>query len=227
MASALGLRDPNNNRIAFLREFLRHPQQIASIVPSSRFLERRVVEVAAVSSAHTVVELGAGTGGITRAILRAMRADATLMAVEVNPSFCTFLRRMQADRLIVHRGNALELREAIALHGLSAPDVVISGIPFSTMSRSTGAKILDTISSVLRPGGCFVAYQISAQVHALASPLLGAAQVAVEFLNIPPMRIYRWQKDADVSDSPSPAYSGRTWQDCSVGHVRKEPAGLP
>jgi phospholipid N-methyltransferase len=227
MASALGLRDPNNNRIAFLREFLRHPQQIASIVPSSRFLERRVVEVAAVSSAHTVVELGAGTGGITRAILRAMRADATLMAVEVNPSFCTFLRRMQADRLIVHRGNALELREAIALHGLSAPDVVISGIPFSTMSRSTGAKIIESVAAVLKPGGCFVAYQISAQVHALASPLLGAAQVAVEFLNIPPMRIYRWQKDADVSDSPSPAYSGRTWQDCSVGHVRKEPAGLP
>jgi len=134
---------------------------------------------------------------------------------------------MQADRLIVHRGNALELREAVALHELSAPDVVISGIPFSTMSRSTGAKIIESVTAVLRPGGCFVAYQISAQVHALASPLLGAAQVAVEFLNIPPMRIYRWQKDANVIDSPSPAYSDRTWPDCSGGRVRIEPAELP
>jgi phospholipid N-methyltransferase len=201
MTSASPLREQNYNRIAFLREFLRHPQQVGSIVPSSRFLERRVVEVAAVSSAHMIVELGAGTGGITRAILRAMRANATLMAVEVNHRFCTLLQRMEADRLIVHRSNALELHDAIALHGLPAPDVVISGIPFSTMSRTTGTRILDSIFSALRPGGCFVAYQISAQVHALASPLLGTAQVEVEFLNIPPMRIYRWQKDAGHSSA--------------------------
>jgi len=193
--------EQNNNRIVFLREFLRHPQQVGSIIPSSHFLERRVVEVAGVSSAHTIVELGAGTGGITRAILCAMSANATLMAVEVNPSFCSLLRRIQADRLIVYRGDALDLRGAVALHGLPAPDVVVSGIPFSTMSRSAGAKILDSTFSVLRPGGYFVAYQISAHVHALASPLLGRPRIEVEFLNIPPTRIYCWQKHAAKSSS--------------------------
>lgn len=193
----------NNNRVVFLREFLRHPQQVGSIIPSSRFLERRVVEMAGVSAAHTIVELGAGTGGITRAILRSMRANATLMAVEVNPKFCRLLRRTQVDRLIVCRGDAIELRDAIDSHGLSAPDVVISGIPFSTMSRSKGAKIVESISAVLRPGGCFVAYQLNGHVHALASPLLGPPQTEVEFLNIPPMRIYRWQKYAAKSSMGS------------------------
>ena len=204
MTSALPLEQQNNNhnRIVFLREFLRHPQQVGSIIPSSRFLERRVIEVAAVSSARSIVELGAGTGGVTRAILRAMQGDATLMAVEVNPRFCSLLRRIQADRLIVQRGDALELQDAIASHGLSAPDVVISGIPFSTMSRSRGAKIVESISAVLRPGGYFVAYQISAHVHALATPLLGQPRTVVEFLNIPPMRIYRWKKHAEKPSLP-------------------------
>jgi phospholipid N-methyltransferase len=202
MASALQLRDQHSERIVFLREFLKHPQQVASIVPSSRFLERRVVEVAGVGAAHTIVELGAGTGGITRAILRALRADGTLLAVEVNPSFCALLRRVPVDRLIVHRGDAQELRDAIALHALPAPDVIISGIPFSTMSRSAGVRILETISSVLRPGGYFAAYQIGGHVNELASPLLGSARVEIELLNIPPMRIYRWKKHAAKTLSP-------------------------
>jgi phosphatidylethanolamine/phosphatidyl-N-methylethanolamine N-methyltransferase len=188
---------PNNeNRVVFLREFLKHPQQVASIIPSSRFLERRVVELAAIRSAHTVVELGAGTGGTTRAILREMPPDGKLLVIELNARFCALLGQIEDKRLIVHRGSAQELGDAIALHGLPAPDVIVSGIPFSTMSRSVGTRILQAVTSVLDPGGRFVAYQVSKQVHDLASPLFGAARVEVELFNIPPMRLYRWEKQA-------------------------------
>jgi phospholipid N-methyltransferase len=64
------------------------------------------------------------------------------------------------------------------------------------MRSSAGTRILETISSVLAPGGRFVAYQVSKQVDDLASPLLGPAQVEVELFNIPPMRLYRWEKRA-------------------------------
>ena len=50
----------------FLQAFLKSPRVIASVFPSSSFLERRVVRAADVGSARAVVELGAGTGGITR-----------------------------------------------------------------------------------------------------------------------------------------------------------------
>ena len=59
-----------NGWFTFLQEFVRHPRQVASVVPSSRFLERRIVEAAGIRSAKVVVELGPGTGGTTRAILR-------------------------------------------------------------------------------------------------------------------------------------------------------------
>jgi len=186
-----------DDRIVFLREFLRHPNQVASIIPSSRFLERRIMALAGIKTAHTVVELGAGTGGTTRAVLRELPKDGKLLVMEINPRFCTRLRQLiQDERLIVHRGNAQELREAITTHGLRAPDAIISGIPFSTMGCDTGERILNGVRSALAPGGRFVAYQFTKQVHELASPLLGPGRMELELLNIPPMRLYRWEKQA-------------------------------
>lgn len=184
------------DRFAFFREFLKHPQQVASIVPSSRFLERRVVEIADVQSASTLVELGAGTGGMTRALLATMPRDARLLSVEINPRFRTSLERIGDSRLVAHTGSAGELQEAISLHGLAAPEVVISGIPFSKMNRDAGARILKTISTALSPGGRFVAYQLHSRVESLCRPLMGPAQVELELRNIPPLRIYRWQKQS-------------------------------
>lgn len=182
------------DRALFLREFLKRPFQVAYIVPSSRFVERRIVEMAEIRPAQTVVELGAGTGGTTRAILNAMAPDAKLLVIEINPRLCERVSRIKDARLIVHCGCAHELESALAAYGLSAPEVVISGIPFSTINRVIGLQILDTISAMLIPGGRFVAYQIRDQVNALTRPLLGAAQVEVEYFNFPPVRLYRWEK---------------------------------
>lgn len=183
------------DRILFLQEFLRHPLQVGSVIPSSRFLEQRIVELAEIRTARTVVELGAGTGGTTKAILNALMPGARLLIIEINPHFCNSLKRCIRDpRLIVHHGSALELQEAIERYSLDAPEAIVSGIPFSTISRVSGLQILEAISSVLAPGGRFLAYQVSKQVDDLSRPLLGPAQVVLELRNIPPMRLYRWEK---------------------------------
>ena len=56
------------------------------------------------------------------------------------------------------------------MYGLGAPEVVISGIPFSTMSYISGSQILEAISSALTPEGCFVAYQVSKRIDSLCKP---------------------------------------------------------
>lgn len=184
-----------NGRLAFFQEFLKHPLQIGSIIPSSRFLERRILEAAAIASAKTIVELGSGTGGTTRAILRAMPQHAKLLSIEINPHFHTLVSSIEDDRLIAHLGNACGLKEIISTYGLGAPEVVISGIPFSTMKHSEGSQVIETISSLLAPNGRFVAYQVSKRVASLCRPFLGSEQIMVELLNIPPMRVYKWEKN--------------------------------
>jgi phospholipid N-methyltransferase len=192
-----------NGRLAFLQEFMKHPFQIGSVIPSSRFLERRIVEAAGITSARTIVELGAGTGGTTRAILNGMPLNGTLLSVEINPHFHALLSRIEDERLIVHRGSACELREILALHGIGAPEAVISGIPFSTMSQRSGSQVIEAVSSLLAPNGRFVAYQVSKRVEDLCRPHLGAGQMALEVLNIPPMRVYQWEKNG-IKRRPAP-----------------------
>lgn len=188
------LRPQQDDRLAFLKGFLRQPKGVGSVIPSSRFLERKMVRMAGVAQAESVIELGPGTGGTTRAILAAMPETATLLAIELDPAFADHVRNIDDRRLIVHQGSAEHLAELIAAHRLRAPNAILSGIPFSTMPEDVGTRIIEAIRDVLAPGGCFVAYQFRGAVAERARPILGEPDVSPEFLNIPPMRVYRWRK---------------------------------
>lgn len=182
-------------RAAFLFGFLRHPVQVGSVIASSARLERRLVRNAGAAEARFVLELGPGTGGTTRALLRAMGRDARLLAIEIDPRFHARLRRRIRDRrLIAHLGRAEDIEPILAAHALPAPDAVVSGIPFSTMPTEAARGIAAAIARVLAPQGRFVAYQVRDHVARYASPHLGPPAREREWLNIPPVHVFTWRR---------------------------------
>jgi len=191
---------PGDDRFEFLRGFLTKPKEVGSIIPSSRFLERRIIRAAEVATARVVVELGPGTGGTTRALLRAMAPDAHLLAVEINPRFVRHLRTQIHDaRLTVLEGSATDVGRILAAQGLDGADVILSGIPFSTMPRPLGLEILASVRAALRPGGRFVAYQFRDRVETLGREVFGRPKVQTEIRNVPPMRVYTWERQTRSS----------------------------
>ena len=186
---------PSGGRIEFLKGFLRNPKEVGSVIPSSRFLTRRVLECGAVDKARMIVELGPGTGVFTGEILKRMRPNAKLVAVEINPTFVRMLRSNYPDpRLFVYEGSASDLEKALIEAGTSQADLVVSGIPFSTLAHETRRATLEAARRVLGPGGYFVAYQVRSHVRRFAEPVFGPGETHREFLNLPPMRIYVWQR---------------------------------
>ncbi len=182
-------------RIEFLKGFLRNPKEVGSLVPSSRFLTRRVLECGEVEKARVILELGPGTGVFTGEILKRMRPGAKLVAIEINPTFVRMLRRAYPDpRLSLYEGSASDLEKALIEAGASRADLVVSGIPFSTLARETRRATLEAARRVLRPGGYFLAYQFRSHVRRFADPVFGPGETHREFLNLPPMRIYVWQR---------------------------------
>jgi len=186
-----------DGQMLFARQFLRNPMQVASLVPSSRFLMRRIVTAAAVDRAALVVELGPGTGGTTRAILEALPPRGKLLAIEVNPDLHHAVSTIPDDRLIAHQGDACDLPEILSGYGLGNADAVVSGIPFSTIGRAVGQRIAAAIADALAADGRFVAYQASGRVAELCRPHFGAPRVHTELLNLPPMRVFRWARAGD------------------------------
>jgi phospholipid N-methyltransferase len=170
---------------------------VGSVIPSSGWLERRLVRTARLSEAKVVVELGPGTGGTTRAFLRTMRPEARLLAIELSDEFHARLRSTVRDpRLIVQHGSAERIGEFLAEHQLPAADVVISGIPFSTMPVEVGERIAAAVATSLAPGGRFVAYQVRAHVARRTTPVMGTPTCEWEFRNIPPMQVFTWTRPA-------------------------------
>jgi len=185
-------RANRDTKLAFFQGFLRRPQTVGSVIPSSRFLERRILKYANIGKNDTVVELGPGTGGTTRALLNELGPRGKLLSIEVESEFVELLKEIDDPRFIPHHGSAEDIASILAMHHLGNPDVVISGIPFSTMPHEIGNKIVRAIHDVLPPGKSFVAYQLRDRVAELATPVFGKPEVSLELINIPPMRVYKW-----------------------------------
>jgi phospholipid N-methyltransferase len=150
-------RPPNGNALLFARNFFRHPRMLGSIVPSSRFLIKQLLEPINWARARVIVEYGPGVGGITSEVLRRMRPDGTLIAIEMNPDFVSYLRRAIPDaRLRVVDGSAADVDEVLGRFGLTRADYIISGIPFSTIPAPIRERILRKTHDVLEPGGAFL-----------------------------------------------------------------------
>jgi phospholipid N-methyltransferase len=78
--------------LLFGRNFLKHPKMLGSLIPSSRFLVNHLLAEVDWPRARVFLEYGPGVGTFTTEILRRMRPDAVLIALETNSDFVRFLR---------------------------------------------------------------------------------------------------------------------------------------
>ena len=183
--------------LRFFQGFLKHPKEVGSVIPSSRDLIRRILKRARIEESRVIVELGPGTGVVTRPILTRCPSNAKVIAMEINPLYLESLGQDIKDpRLTLYGGPASEIQQALTQVGETKADVAISGIPFSTMPKEEGIATIEAIREILKPGGLFVAYQFRSEVKRLGDPILGPSKMYGGYWNIPPMRIWVWQKDA-------------------------------
>jgi phospholipid N-methyltransferase len=175
----------------FAKNFFQHPKMLGSLIPSSRFLIRRLLGEMDFANARVIVEYGPGVGTITRHMLKHMRADAVLIAIDTNPEFVRYLRRSLPDpRLRVVHGSAANVKAALAAAGVEHADYVISGIPFSTIPQPARGEILRATRSVLRPEGTFLVYQFSPKVHDYLAEVFPRIERGFEPLNVLPAQLF-------------------------------------
>ena len=180
-----------NQTLLFARNFLRHPKVLGSVVPSSRFLVDQLLRHVDWNATSLVVEYGPGVGTFTSAILRRMKPDARLIAIELNDEFVEFLGSSLSDpRLRVVRGSALEIDAILREHGRAHADAIVSGIPFSTIGHDLRARILRKTNAALGPNGRFLVYQFSRAVEPYLRESFRTVEEEFVPFNILPARIF-------------------------------------
>ena len=191
-------RTPGRSRsgLLFALNFFRHPLMLGSIVPSSRFLIRQLLKPVDWSQARVIVEYGPGVGVITAEVLRRMRPDAIMIAIETNPDFVTYLRdSIKDERLHVVEASAESVDEILQRYGQSNASYAISGIPFSTIPAPVRERILQKTCEVLKPGGSFLVYQFSSKVLEDLQRIFRYVQRQFEPLNVLPAHLFFCQPD--------------------------------
>jgi len=161
-----------------------------TIMPSSRYLVRRLLAGIDFDRATVLVELGVGTGCVTRAILERMRPDARLISLEINPAFVEAGRRIGDPRLVVRHACASALPTVLAEEGIERVDAVVSSLPLKIMDQAVVDRILDVSRACLRPDGRFHQYQYSLSHYPKLADRYADVYVRFTVRNTPPAFVY-------------------------------------
>jgi phosphatidylethanolamine/phosphatidyl-N-methylethanolamine N-methyltransferase len=154
---------PASARLAFVSAALRRPGQVGALVPSSTRLAEVLASVVPRTGTPVVLELGPGTGAVTDVISRRLPVGARHLAVELDPTLASYLRRTRPDMEVV-TGDAAQLATLLAERGVHRVDAVIGGLPWALFDERTQRGILGEVSRVIGAGGAFTTF---AYLHAI------------------------------------------------------------
>ncbi len=142
----------------FFRQWLKNPLSIAALSPSGPQLAGLMMAELPPKT-QRVIELGAGTGVFTRALIAEGIAPDKLLVVELNDELYGFLREEFPNAHVVC-GNACELKTLITDNAFDASpvDAVVSGLGLLSMSRELQKSIIESAFNVLKPDGCFIQF---------------------------------------------------------------------
>lgn len=161
-----------------------------TIIPSSKVLIESLLAPINFETSRCIIELGAGNGCVTRAVLERMHPACVLICFEVNSEFVTQLNSLDDSRLHVVDACASSL--GIILDDLNIKDVehIVSSLPLALIDDDIVQNILNLVFSKLREGGRFLQYQYSLNNYAELKLIFKDVKLDFTFRNMPPAFVY-------------------------------------
>jgi len=182
-------------QLSFIKEAVKTIKSSGAILPSSKWLTKRVVNAIDFSNARVIVEFGAGNGVFTKEILSKSNRDTKLVVFEVNQFFYDELLKIDDDRITVINGSADGLLDYLCKNGYENVDYIISSLPLTNMPKSIVNIILKEAYNVLSTSGAFLQYQYSLGFYKkLKSVFKNKISVKFEPFNFPPAFLYVCKK---------------------------------
>ncbi len=184
---------PEDEVAIFFTRWLKAPHHIGAVAPSSRFLARAMATQVDLRRAEPVIELGGGTGSVTKALLEAGLPIDRLIVVERDVRLYKMLRR-RFPQLRIVLGDARHLVELLRPLGIDAVSAVVSSLPLISMSKTVRRQIINQSFALLGEAGRFIQY-----TYSLSSPLAGRefglrGRVAARvWLNFPPASVWNYR----------------------------------
>ena len=187
----------SHNVWRFFLHWIRKPRRIGAVIPSSASLAAAMAARIDTDAPGAVIELGGGTGCVTRAILSAGVKPENLIVVEREPEFCELIASAFPDTNVLC-ADACDLTALARRSGAARVKTVVSSLPLLSIKDSECRKILESAFSVLAPEGEFIQFTYGPAMplsRAIADDL-GIEGVRTEWVlsNFPPAAVWRFRR---------------------------------
>lgn len=182
-------------RRLFFRRWLKEPRRLGTVAPISTRLAKLAAGLILDPKGGPIVEIGAGTGRLTRALLKAGVDPAQLTLVELDQELCEFLKKILPGVKVIH-GDARYLSELLDPNQIGCISTVVSAIPLMYLKKEQREEIAQSCFDVLKPGGdlLHVTYYYKSPLDEVS--FFNTERAGAVWGNIPPGFVWRYHKAA-------------------------------
>ena len=179
----------------FILRCLRNPRQLGAVLPTSRRVGAFLARHAEVDADSPIVELGGGSGSVTRTLIKSGISPSRLYVIELDPELAAYLKTSLPDVTVI-QGNATDLASILPPEIMGKVRRVVSSLPMMNIPAPIRQKILESCFEIMTPEGIYLQFtysplsSINDKVHQLTKKRLGTI-----FRNIPPATVWQYTKD--------------------------------
>ena len=139
----------------FIKQFLLHPTEVGSLIPSSKTLSKSIVNIPNLKTKNCVVELGTGNGVVTQEIIKNLHSKTIFFGIEINEKFVEETKKNCPDTNIYH-GSAINLKKYLKKNNFEYSDCIISELPWGAFNNHLQDELLEAIYNSLDKNGDFI-----------------------------------------------------------------------
>jgi len=180
--------------VAFLRSWMEKPLSMGAVTPSGKELAHAMARYVDPQLPGPVIELGSGTGAVTKALVARGIEQSRLVLVEFNPSFCRMLRRRYPKATVI-QGDAYRIQHLLGGLLREPAAAVVSGLPLQTKPFKRRLRLMNEAFGLMAPGGPLIQF-----TYAMVTPIpMRPREITAEaseliWLNVPPARVWVYRK---------------------------------
>jgi phosphatidylethanolamine/phosphatidyl-N-methylethanolamine N-methyltransferase len=196
--------------VIFFKSLIREPLKTGAFLPSSKNLAAFVSSHLSYADDGYIVEIGAGTGSLTKAILKKGICPSRLIIIEMQPVFAEFLRKL-FPHVIVIEGDAKNLQNILPEYAVGKVQTIVSGIPMVNLKFTEQLNIIKACKQVIAPFGNIIQFTYRPG-SPLPSEKLGIYKkyLGSILLNMPPASVWQYTFDEQAIHN-SKIFAKRRW----------------
>lgn len=180
------------DNLRFLRALILRPKNIGAVLPSSPALARAIAHQV-LPNAGPVLEIGAGTGVVSEALLTRGVPAEKLTLVEYDPELCRHLEK-RFPHLHVICGDAFDLGHTLGPRYAAPFGAIVSGLPLLNHPPAQRRAFMEGVAARLLPGAPFVQFSYGPKPPVPPLPGHSVSRAATVLANIPPAKVWVYRK---------------------------------